>query len=73
MSEAFVLKDIFSDTKFCTVNNIISMNSINFGRIATQCTYYFYAYLQAIESEEQIGETINFYVPSGACGNFLKC
>jgi threonine synthase len=47
-------------------------NSINIARIASQVVYYFDAYFQAIEqSGEQIGDPVNFSVPSGNAGNIL--
>ena len=46
--QASVLKDIFSDDQFVKDYGICSINSINWARIATQSTYYVWAYLQVI-------------------------
>ncbi len=49
-----------------------SANSINFGRLAPQITYYFSAYLDMCESGEiNMGDKINFVVPTGNFGNIL--
>lgn len=42
-----VLKEIFSDEEFSKEHNLISINSINWARIAVQSSYYVWAYLQA--------------------------
>lgn len=44
------------------------MNSINWARIAAQVIYYFSAWLQATESED---EEVTFSVPSGNFGDVL--
>jgi len=61
-----LLKKVFKDHKFCDENSICSMNSINIGRVLTQCTYYIYAYLQTVE---HVGDPVSFLVPTGAGGN----
>ena len=49
-----------------------SANSINFGRLVPQITYYFSAYLDLLNAGEIAeGEKINFVVPSGNFGNIL--
>lgn len=49
-----------------------SANSINFGRLAPQIVYYFSAYLDLVSSGQiQMGEEIDFSVPTGNFGNIL--
>ncbi|MDY6367011.1 MAG: threonine synthase [Clostridia bacterium] len=49
-----------------------SANSINFGRLAPQITYYFSAYLDLVESGEiAMGDKIDFVVPTGNFGDIL--
>lgn len=44
------------------------MNSINWARIAVQCSYYIWAYLQ-INRDDHFGLPVNFCIPTGAFGN----
>lgn len=49
-----------------------SANSINWGRLAPQIAYYFSAYCDLVASEEiNLGDKINFVVPTGNFGNVL--
>jgi threonine synthase len=49
-----------------------SANSINIGRLVPQVVYYFHAYLRLCSSGEiELGEEINFAVPTGNFGNIL--
>lgn len=49
-----------------------SANSINIGRLAPQIVYYFYAYAQMVKAGRvNMGENINFVVPTGNFGNIL--
>ena len=49
-----------------------SANSINFGRLAPQIAYYFSAYLDLVSSGQiEMGEKVNFAVPTGNFGNIL--
>jgi len=49
-----------------------SANSINIGRLAPQTVYYFYAYAQMVKNGEiNLGEKINFTVPTGNFGDIL--
>jgi threonine synthase len=63
-----VLKELFTDLEFVKSNNICSVNSINWARIAVQCSYYIWAYLQ-INKDEQFGLPVHFCIPTGAFGN----
>lgn len=49
-----------------------SANSINFGRLAPQIAYYFSAYLDLVSSKQiEMGDKVNFSVPTGNFGNIL--
>lgn len=49
-----------------------SANSINIGRLIPQIVYYFYSYLTLVnEKEIELGDEINFTIPSGNFGNCL--
>ena len=49
-----------------------SANSINIGRLAPQITYYFAAYRDLLENGTiQMGEEVNFSVPTGNFGDIL--
>lgn len=49
-----------------------SANSINFGRLAPQITYYFSAYCDLVSAGEiTMGDKVNFVVPTGNFGNIL--
>lgn len=69
--QASILKEIFQDTEFVQANNICSINSINWARIAVQSTYYVWAYLQIYNTEHAIGKPVVFCVPTGAFGNSM--
>jgi len=70
--QANVLKEIFQDKEFSEANNIVSINSINFARIAAQSSYYVWAYLQVYSSALTIGRPVDFCVPTGAFGNAIS-
>ncbi|MDR5658719.1 threonine synthase [Serpentinicella sp. ANB-PHB4] len=71
------VKNIFTDEAFkkeLANNNHMfsSANSINIGRLVPQVVYYFYVYLQMCKNKEiELGEKINFVVPTGNFGNIL--
>lgn len=49
-----------------------SANSINFGRLVPQIAYYFSAYCDLVSSNQiEMGEEIDFAVPTGNFGNVL--
>ncbi len=49
-----------------------SANSMNFGRLVPQITYYFSAYLDMVNGGEiEMGDKVNFCVPSGNFGDIL--
>ena len=49
-----------------------SANSINIGRLAPQIMYYFRAYRDLLDAGKiQLGETVNFSVPTGNFGDIL--
>jgi len=71
------VKNIFSDIEFCSELNqdgyiFSSANSINVGRLVPQVAYYVSAYCDLLVSGEiELGEKINFCVPTGNFGNIL--
>lgn len=71
------VKRIFSskeiEQKLKDYNVILSSaNSINFGRLVPQITYYVSAYCDLISSGEVVmGEKVDFVVPTGNFGNIL--
>ncbi len=71
------VKNIFNSAEYAKIlreKNVLlsSANSINFGRLAPQIAYYFSAYLDLVSSEQiEMGEEIDFCVPTGNFGNIL--
>jgi threonine synthase len=71
------VKSIFTDSTFANAVEaqgyaLSSANSINFGRLAPQIAYYFWAYSQLLaRGEISPGERTNFVVPTGNFGNIL--
>lgn len=56
----------------CDTVELSSANSINIGRLAPQVVYYFTAYSSLVKSGEiQVGDKINFVVPTGNFGDIL--
>ncbi len=68
--QASVLKEIFSDRDFVNEFNICSVNSINWARIATQSSYYVWAFIE-LYFKRGVGTSLNFFVPTGAFGNAM--
>ncbi len=63
------VKEIFAAD---TGKNLSSANSINIGRLLPQITYYFTAYRDLLRSGRiQLGEKVNFSVPTGNFGDIL--
>ncbi len=60
-----LVKEIKGDTEFADLG---AVNSINWGRISSQIPYYFSGYLQVAKN---IGDPVDFVVPSGNFGNML--
>ncbi len=70
------VKKIFSDRDFEKVLDgrgyfLSSANSINWGRLAPQIVYYFSAYCDMVNGGMDLGEPIDFCVPTGNFGNIL--
>lgn len=71
------VKSIFGDRTFAEELErhgirLSSANSINWGRLAPQIVYYFSAYADMLDRGEiQLGEKVNFVVPTGNFGNIL--
>ena len=52
--------------------SLSSANSINVGRLIPQIVYYFHSYFELIRNKEiEMGDQVNFCVPSGNFGNCL--
>jgi threonine synthase len=60
-----MVKEIKGDAEFADLG---AVNSINWGRISSQIPYYFSGYLQVAKN---IGDPVDFVVPSGNFGNML--
>ncbi|MBP2658962.1 MAG: threonine synthase [Firmicutes bacterium] len=71
------VKNIFNDPSFnenlaAKGFQLSSANSINWGRLAPQIVYYFSAYADLLaKGHLQLGEVVNFVVPTGNFGNLL--
>ncbi|WP_455538403.1 threonine synthase [Terrisporobacter sp.] len=71
------VKNTFNDKNFNKLlkeNRYIlsSANSINIGRLLPQVVYYFYSYFELIRNKNiNLGDKINFIVPTGNFGNIL--
>ncbi len=71
------VKEIFNSEECAAIlkehgTRLSSANSINFGRLAPQIAYYFSAYLDLVSSNQiEMGEEIDFSVPTGNFGNIL--
>lgn len=71
------VKRIFADTDLnarlsARGLRLSSANSINLGRLAPQIAYYFKAYLDLVRAGTiQIGDKVNFSVPTGNFGDIL--
>lgn len=71
VKKIFASKEVNADLKAKGVV-LSSANSINFGRLAPQITYYFSAYCDLVNSGEiDMGDKVNFVVPTGNFGNIL--
>lgn len=60
------IKQCFSDQELVSAHNLISINSINWGRIMVQMAHYFYTYYQLCS---HVGAPVQIVVPTGAAGN----
>ena len=71
------VKNIFGDTELNTRvedkgYKFSSANSINWGRLVPQIVYYFSAYADFVKKGEiNLGDKVNFVVPTGNFGNIL--
>lgn len=63
-----LVKESFSDYELADLN-LTSANSINIGRILPQIPYYFYAYVNIVNTFKPVV----FSIPSGNFGNALGC
>jgi len=67
------VKNVFSACREMELPFVLSSaNSINIGRLAPQITYYFSAYRDLVaRGDIQMGEEVNFSVPTGNFGDIL--
>ena len=67
------VKNIFAACQGKELNyDLSSANSINIGRLAPQVMYYFKAYRDLLDAGSiQMGDTVNFSVPTGNFGDIL--
>ena len=69
-----IVKDAFADVKFRDEVKLGAINSINWGRILAQITYYFYSWLRVTDTLVAAGKPtvkINYAVPTGNFGDIL--
>ncbi|XP_066982447.1 threonine synthase-like 2 isoform X2 [Macrobrachium rosenbergii] len=60
------IKQCFGDQKLVSKHNLISINSINWGRIMLQVAHFFFSYYQLCSD---VGAPVEIVVPTGAAGN----
>lgn len=71
------VKEIFADQEYKQALaqagfELSSANSINWGRLLPQIVYYFSSYLYMVrDGQIQLGDQVNFVVPTGNFGNIL--
>ena len=70
-----IVKDAMKDPvvlEACKHMKLSSANSINIGRLIPQIVYYFDSYAKLVNHGDiQLGDAVNFVVPSGNFGNIL--
>ena len=70
-----IVKDAMKDPvvlEACKHMKLSSANSINIGRLIPQIVYYFDSYAKLVNHGDiQLGDIVNFVVPSGNFGNIL--
>ena len=70
-----LVKQLSEDLEFKRGHHLGAVNSINFGRISAQITYYFWAWLRAtdaVTADQRAGFQVDVAVPSGNFGNILS-
>ncbi|TIC57852.1 threonine synthase [Wallemia mellicola] len=65
-----IVKSLFSDKPFNDTHKLGAVNSINWARILSQITYYFYSYFLA-KKQTPAGSEVQFVVPTGNFGDIL--
>lgn len=67
-----IVKALFADPDLNSTHNLGAINSINWSRILSQITYYFYSYFSLIKSPSyNQGSKTRIVVPSGNFGDIL--
>ncbi|XP_068134673.1 threonine synthase-like 2 [Hyperolius riggenbachi] len=64
------IKKLFADTDFAKKHNLMSTNSVNWGRVMVQIAHFFYGYFRCTPTPA--GETllpVEIVVPTGGAGN----
>lgn len=64
-----IVKLIFGDVEFNDKYHVGAVNSINWARILSQTTYYFYSYFRLLEKHPDA--LVRYVVPSGNFGDIL--
>ena len=65
-----IVKSLFGDKEFNDTHKLGAVNSINWARILSQITYYFYSYFLA-KKQLNSDSKIQFVVPTGNFGDIL--
>ena len=60
------VRKLFADQEFASKHNLMTLNSINVGRIIAQAVHFTYLYLKLCPS---VDREVTFCVPSGGMGN----
>ena len=65
------IKKVLSDQKFSSEHRLLSLNSINWGRILMQTVHFIFSFYFAQNKlgDETFGREVEIAVPTGACGN----
>eukprot|EP01134_Creolimax_fragrantissima_P000154 CFRG0154T1 len=63
-----VIDDMMSDTEFVRDMKLLSVNSVNIGRIVAQSVHFIFSYLRLVP---ECNKQIVYSIPCGACGNLL--
>ena len=65
------IKKVLSDVPFSGKHRLLSLNSINWGRIMMQTVHFVYSYFFAAAKtdDDLLEREVEIAVPTGACGN----
>jgi len=65
-----IVKAAFNDTAFRDEVHLGAVNSINWARVLSQITYYYWSYLRVTDKHKDVKE-VSFSVPTGNFGDIL--